>query len=564
MIKKIIISLLFYLVLATNLISQNLHLRIEGHSQPETAVLDSLNYQLVHPNFNSIKRELDSLQNKLYSIGYLENEYSEILKINDSTFSTFFSLKQKFSSILIYYDSTSLDIDLIKTIAKKVTTEYFEISISDIENTLNFINKKQTEQGFPFLQLKLSDVTITNPSTLAAQLTTTSVSDKRQINNIIIKGYEHFPESYLKYFLKIKPGQTFNLTEIKEKTSQLSNLRFASESKSPEVLFSKDSTSLYLYLEKTKSNAFDGFLGFGTNADTNQLQFDGYLNLNLTNNLNYGESLRLLYKSDENEQQTFEASASLPYLFKTPIGLDLLLRIFKKDSTFTTINQAAKLHYQINPKHKIYTGISFTESNNLLSTNISALITDYKTNYYTLAYEFTTYQPNSMLFPVNTRFYIESNFGNRVQNSNSEKQSLYNLETFKIININFKNALFFKINSSILSSDSFLENELMRFGGINSIRGFEENSIYATLFNVLNTEYRYQLNNTIYIHSITDFAYYENKISNIKEKLYGFGFGFGILTKAGLLKLNYANGKNENTGFKISNSKLHISLSAQF
>ena len=38
----------------------------------------------------------------------------------------------------------------------------------------------------------------------------------------------------------------------------------------------------------------------------------------------------------------------------------------------------------------------------------------------------------------------------------------------------------------------------------------------------------------------------ENKIINQKEKLYGLGFGFGILTKAGLLKFNYANGKSEN------------------
>ncbi|GAA4293401.1 hypothetical protein [Aestuariibaculum suncheonense] len=68
----------------------------------------------------------------------------------------------------------------------------------------------------------------------------------------------------------------------------------------------------------------------------------------------------------------------------------------------------------------------------------------------------------------------------------------------------------------------------MRFGFINSIRGFEENSIYASLFNVINTEYRYQFSNAIYIHSITDFTHYQNQITNTKEKLYGFGFG--ILT----------------------------------
>ncbi|WMI66090.1 POTRA domain-containing protein [Aestuariibaculum sp. YM273] len=564
MIKKIIILFVFQSVLATNLISQNLYLTVKGGNETENKVLEALNYNTSHLNYLSIKKKIDSLQNSLQKIGFIENEHSEILKLNDSTFSTIFNLKNQYQSIHIYYSNTDINPKVLTSISRDITPEYFTIAFKDIETTLNFINKKQTEEGYPFSKLKLTEVTIENVTTLKGTLITSSETKKRQISNILIKGYEKFPESFLKHFLKIKPGQLFNLNEVKEKTSQLNNLRFATETKSPEVLFSKDSTTLYLYLEKTKSNAFDGFLGFGTNEDTNQLQFDGYLNLNLTNNLNYGETLRLLYKSDENEQKTFEANASLPYLFKTPIGLDLLLRIFKKDSSFTTVNQSAKLHYQINPKHKIYTGVTLTESNNLLSTNIPSTLIDYTTNYYTLAYEFKTYQPNNLLFPLNTKFYIESNFGSRKQDNNNQKQSLFNLEAFKILNINLKNSVYFKLTGGILNSDDYLENELMRFGGINSIRGFEENSIYASLFNVLNTEYRYQLSNSIYIHSITDIAYYKNQITDIEEKLYGFGFGFGIFTKAGLLKLNYANGKNENTAFKISNSKIHISLTASF
>ena len=81
---------------------------------------------------------------------------------------------------------------------------------------------------------------------------------------------------------------------------------------------------------------------------------------------------------------------------------------------------------------------------------------------------------------------------------------------------------------------------------------------------MLNTEYRYQLNNSIYIHSIFDAAYFENDITLTKEKLFAFGLGFGINTKAGLLKFNYANGKSENQKFKFSDSKIHLSLSAIF
>ncbi|MFG6685605.1 POTRA domain-containing protein [Mariniflexile sp. HNIBRBA6329] len=560
--KTSILYLIIYIVFSSGLFCQNLYLKIDGEDAIETTTIDSLNYLKKHENYLSIKNEVDSLQKSLYRIGYIENELEFIDRTNDSCFAAKIHLKRKYNVIHIYYDKSIINPKLINAISNKVFDNYFSVPFSKLENALSFINSKISEEGYPFSKLYLSDIEI-EKSNLKGNLIVASKNQKRVISDIIIKGYEKFPRSYLKHYLKIKPNQTFNLSVIKNKTQQLNNLRFASEIKPPEVLFSKDSTTLYLYLQKTKSNAFDGFLGFGTNEDTNKLQFDGYLNLNLSNNLNYGESFKLLYKSDENDQKTFETNLSLPYFFKSPVGLDLALRIFKKDSSFTTVNQTAKIHYQINPKHKVYTGILSTQSNNLLNQTSTSIL-DYKTTYYTFAYQFVKNQNYNLLFPVNSQLYLESNFGERNQSNQEEKQSLLSLDAFKIFNLNTKNSIYLRINSAILNSETYFENELLRFGGINSVRGFEENSIYASLLSLLNTEYRYQLNNSIYIHTITDLAYFENKLSGNKEKLYGFGFGFGVLTKTGLLRFNYANGKSENIPFKLSNSKIHLSLTANF
>jgi hypothetical protein len=544
--------------------SQNLYLKIDGYTDSETTVIDSLNYVKNHQDYTSIKLEVDAIQNTLYKLGYIENELKDFNKKNDSTFYSLIHLKEKFSTIYIYYNKQDIDNSILNMISKNVFDNYFELDFTEVENALAFINSKISAKGLPFSKLYLSNIKIKDSSNLESELIIESSKQKRTINNIIIKGYEKFPKSYLKHYLKIKPKQVFDLKRIRNKTEQLNNLNFANEVKSPEVLFSKDSTSLYLYLEKAKSNAFDGFLGFGTNEKTNRLEFDGYLNLNLTNNLNYGESFRLLYKSDENDQKTFETNISLPYLFKSPIGIDLLLRIFKRDSSFTTINQSVKLHYQINSKHKVYAGIISTESNNLLKENFSLTINDYNTQYYTFAYQFLKPQSSNLLFPVNSKLYFITNFGNRKTTNKSEKQSQFTINAFKIFNLNPNNSFYLRINGSNLISPTYFENELIRFGGINSIRGFEENSLFSSLYGLINTEYRFQLNKSIYVHSIIDAAYFENKIINTKEKLFGYGFGFGILTKAGLFKFNYANGKTENNRFKLSNSKIHLSLTTSF
>ena len=327
----------------------------------------------------------------------------------------------------------------------------------------------------------------------------------------------------------------------------------------------KNYFSIYIYVKKTKSNTFDGFLGFGTNEETSKLEFSGYLNLELHNNLNFGETFKLLYKSDENEQKTFHVNISLPYLFNSPLGTELELHLIKKDSSYSTVNQNAKLFYQFNARNKIYTGIKSIQSNSLLdSIYNNPLIQDYKTTFYNVRYQYIKRQKRSLLFNKSSFLNFELETGSREFEKQKTKQYQYYIDAFHIFNLNRKNSVFLRANSFGLFSDSYLENELILFGGINSIRGFKENSLSASLYGLINTEYRFLLNNSFYVHSIIDIAYFENKIIDQKEKLYSFGMGFGLTTKAGLLKFNFANGKTENQAFKFSNSQIHISLTAYF
>ncbi|MDU8885903.1 POTRA domain-containing protein [Yeosuana sp. MJ-SS3] len=541
-----------------------MQLLIEGKSDVETKLIDSLNYSNYHLDYSSIETEIDSLRKRLFNIGFIENKLENVTKFNDSTFFALIYLKKKIDTIYIYYNDTVLNKDLINSISYQIHKDHFILPIDKTEESLNYLNSKIAEDGFPFAKLKLIDIKAKDSSSLQAKLIIESERTKRNIDQIIIKGYEKFPKSYLKHFVKIKPSQVFDLNTIKKKTSLLNDLKFANEIKPPEVLFTEDSTSLYLYIEKRKSNSFDGFLGFGTNEDNGKLKFDGYLNLSLINNLNYGETFNLTYKSDASEQKSFNANLKTPYLFGSPLGAELELRIFKKDSSFTTVNQKARTFYQVNPKNTIYLGFTSTQSNDLLSQNTAGLITDYDSKYYSIGYQHTSSLSDNILFPYTSSFYFETGFGQRKIEGVSEKQNLTSLDGFKIFKLNHTNSIYFRINSGALFSDNYVENELLRFGGINSIRGFEENSLVASLYGLINSEYRIQFARNLYIHSILDFAYFENEIALQKEKLYSFGLGFGIINKAGLLKFNYANGKIENQKFKFSNSKIHISLIADF
>jgi hemolysin activation/secretion protein len=111
-----------------------------------------------------------------------------------------------------------------------------------------------------------------------------------------------------------------------------------------------------------------------------------------------------------------------------------------------------------------------------------------------------------------------------------------------------------------LQSDQYIVNELYRFGGINSIRGFNENSLQGNFFSSLLTEYRYLISPELFVHSILDYGYYSDSTNSKSDHLFGFGFGFGLLTKNGLLNLIYANGSSGNQKIQLSNSVVHLSL----
>ena len=542
---------------------QNLQLTINNESAIPEGLLDSLNINLNFKDYKTLKEGTESLQKTLTAIGYIDNELKNIRKENDSSFIASYYFGTRYQKIKIYYSNIDFSKKELLHISSEIENNYFILPFKTIEASLQNLSALKTEDGNAFARIHLEEITKNEDKTLSAQLILSN-GTIRSIDRIVIKGYEKFPKSFLKYYAGIKIGNTFNKEKIITQSEALNTLGFANNIKPPEALFKKDSTTVYFYLEKQKNNLFDGILGFSTDEETQRLVLNGYINLELNNNLNYGEQFTLNYKADGDDQQSFRVKVTLPYLLKSPFGLGLELNIFKRDSTFVTTEQKALASYQINPATNSYFGYKGYESSNLLNENLEGtLIEDYTSKYIVAGASYIKHQGNN-LFPIKTNLIIETEIGTREQTNSKESQLRFTGILHHIFNLNYKNSVFFQNNTSILTSDSYLTNELFRFGGVNSIRGFNENSIDASLYSVLNTEYRYQFNEGIYLHSIIDIAYFENKVLAIKEKLYSFGIGVGMQTKAGIIKFNLANGNAENQDFDFSNTKIHLSISSKF
>ena len=539
--------------------AQNFSLKLVGQTTQEQRILDDFDVLGALEDITAVKNQLDWLQNQLYTKGYMALKILS-LERNDFEFTAHISVGAYYEAIAIFGRKDWLDL-LTYDIQKNASGQFFiVVPISNLEQTLNELSNLFSAQSYTFATLQLQNIIPMDDNQLRADLVVDK-GIKRELQSIKILGYDKAPKSFIKHFLDIKTQTPFNLKDIQNQMALLDQLPFIQQKRPAEVLFTPDSTTVYMYLEKTQSNRFDGFLGFGSNETTGDLQFDGYLDLNLINNLNFGESLKLYYKSDEIDQKTLDITADLPYLFGSPISAQLNLNIFKKDSTFTTTQQALKLNYPFNDKQQLGLGMRLVSSNALKPAN-NVQVEDYNSQFYELNYHYIKRQAKDLLFPIQSKLEVSLAFGQR-QSEQSSQQRHIRLLGQHIFLLNSKNSIFLKLHLEQLQSERYLLNELLRFGGIRSIRGFQENSLFATQLAVLCSEYRYRLSSGLFVHSVIDAGYFQDS-QNDEFRLYGFGLGFGLQTNGGLLRLTYANGKTQDTPFDLSNSKVHLSFTSTF
>ena len=552
--------LLFVLVFSISF-SQNLTLEIYSNIGQENDIISGINYNKNFDTFEELKNEVDNTIKNLQKTGFLKASINQIQQIKNNEYLADISLKNKIKYIYVLgLDSIPLKgYENYKIIDGKKTVK---LSIENIQDFFKKLNQYTSKNGFPFNSAKFVNIKSFELNNLQAEIQI-NYEKPREIDKIVIKGYEKFPKSYLKYLTKYKIGKKFDMEQVQQSSKLLNQLVFIKQTKNPEILFTADSTSIYLYIEKLKKNSFDGFIGFSNDESENNIQLQGYLDFELVNNFNFGEKIEFLYKSEKNTDRILETNIDLPYIFKSPIGINLGLKLTKKDSSFVSNEQFANFFYKNSNNHKFSLGLRSINSDEQLEIPNNNF-QDFKTVFKDFQYEFIEFNLESLLFPVKQSYLFKISQGNRNSDDQENKQVYAKMDFVKIFDFGIKNSLYINFKSEILESDTYLSNELSRFGGAKSIRGFDENSLFSNKYFLLITEYRYELSNTIYINSIFDIGNYENKLINVYSNIYGVGIGVGLLTKGGLFSINYAVGSDWEDKIDTKNARIHINFRSFF
>ena len=435
--------------------------------------------------------------------------------------------------------------------------------------------------GYPFAKVKLDTISINNQFISATWYA--ELNKQIFIDSINIISDEPLPKFYLTSYSGIKKGNPYNENAIAQIETRIKEIPFVVSAQPHKVVFTDQKTFLNLYLKKQKASSFNGVAGFLPDENTGEILITGDAKLALQNALGSGEIIKLNWRKLQTNTQDLNAFVNVPYLFNTPVGTELDLKLYRRDTTFAEQNIKLGLQYAINQGNFFKVFIE-NYASNLISTSI---FQDFTTLPPLIDVRKRSYGIGISAFKLNYKFNPRSGFTYNLNASAGTRQVIENINLNPIIydsldlktnqfNLFFDGEYFFPLfkrstlkignQSKWLINNQIFANELLRIGGLNTLRGFDEESITVSAYSIFTTEYRILLEENSFFYFFSDVAFWERNLRTSYDKDLPFGFGTGISfqTKAGIFTVNYALGKQRNNPLDLRVAKIHFGFLSLF
>tara|TARA_X000000950_G_scaffold254785_1_gene318867 strand:+ start:39 stop:1685 length:1647 start_codon:yes stop_codon:yes gene_type:complete len=511
-------------------------------------------------NFETYKDLVLEIEDSLISLkktGNINAIVKSFLMIDSLNFNVEIEKNQKIKYLQIINEA-KFD-ELVKSILSSYKSEAGLIKIDETDIIAREISKKLSKKGFPFAKVSFKNHELSQSSIIRSNLNI-DYGSRRYLDKIIVKGYEDFPANFTNNIFKINKNRFFDIDKATKQSKLIDNTNFARNIREPEILFTNDSTSLYLYLEKIRRNSFDGFISFDSDENSGKINIQGYAKISIINTFNSGEKINFDFKSQKNQDRSLNSNFIFPYFLGSPFNLKYSLNLIQKDSSFTSNENSIDI--ELNLKNvKVGLGFQKNKSNSIAQTQF---VEDFNSKLFNISSEYFIADSNDKLISEKFKLLVKIGSGKKIQLNNETRLTRYKLELGKKFDFSERFKLQSLITKEKINSENLVNNELIRFGGSESIRGFDNNSIFADGYTLLATNLNFYLNETLYVYSIFDIANYTNSILDLDQDIYSGGIGFSTVTENGVISINYSKGNNWGNSFNLKNAKINVIFTTFF
>ncbi|MFH0867024.1 MAG: BamA/TamA family outer membrane protein [Bacteroidota bacterium] len=577
---EIKILLLIILIAVPYYVSaQKIYFEINA-AEDDRKILENYNVQKSYSDTLQLHNELNELLSALWGRGYVTASVDSVLMKGD-TVKADISVGKKYKWLELGAGNVPFDM-LLQAGYKHKNFLSKPFSYDKVAQLNDDILDICEDNGYPFASVRLDSLFFSD-SSISASLNLKK-NNRIVIDSVVMRGKAKVVKKYLYKYLDIQPGDLYNESKVVLVPKKIKELLFVKEIKPFNIVFTDTKAKIVIYADKKKTSNFDGVLGVLPNSQaTGKLLITGEVNLELVNAFYRGESVDLNWRKLQLNTQDLKISLIYPYLLNTPFGVDAKFTLYKNDTLYINILKNLGVRYMFSGTDYLKAFFE-NQTSSLLSPssyeNATVLpkYADVNINMYGLEYKMQMldyiYSPRK---GVDVK--ISGSAGNkRIKKIPELSEELYesidlNSAQFKVsgyisgyIPLYSRSTIKISNEGAAIEGSNLFANELYRIGGLKSMRGFDEESITASFYNIVTAEYRFLFEQNSYLFAFWNGAYYESRTVEgfVHDTPYGFGAGICFETKAGIFSLSYALGKQFDNSIYFRSAKIHFGIVSYF
>lgn len=440
-----------------------------------------------------------------------------------------------------------------------------------------YLEKKLQEyanNGYPFASISLDSVSV-NEGRLSAKVVVQSgpeiAYDSAYFFNEIKTNH-----SYIYQLLDIVPEDDFSERSYRQVSRKIQRSPYLSLQRPTDLSFKNKKAKIFLDIKEEDASSFQGVLGLQQNA-TGKSAAVGSIELDLQNLFRSGKQFTFSWESFAEQSQRLNVFYKHPFFLDSKIAPSFRFDLLKQDTTFLTRRLGVGIHTYIAPRVEL--SMMYEQNKGtLLSSNLNVLEQSGLAGYTRATYSVQFAQGDVFTLgklregivwrtlmmagrkDVDRNLNVPDSYYDSLEPRTNfyqfEFEIAYQLKTLK------RQAFFHHMSTGITQNDQLLRNELYRIGGLASLRGFNEISIFARHYFLSRAEFRSFFEEESYAYLFYDQMIYQQ--GSLNDNPYGIGLGFALATSAGQFSFAIGVGNSKNQSISFSTMKVHFGYISRF
>lgn len=450
--------------------------------------------------------------------------------------------------------------------------------------------------GFPFASV--SAVVVWQQNTKIGIQSVFETGNKYVFDTMMFEDEVLHPR-FVRFVSGIKVGEVYKQSQTDLLFNKLNSVDGLFLPAGPVLVSHDDKISLKLPLVRKNKDYISGIIGLATS--TGKPVFTGDVRGKFYNLFGFGVSLFADWRSYRPRSQQLELKTSIPFVFGLPFITGMGVQFDKFDTLFSVFSRSLQVKFPVSREFSFTAGTAISDRIRIFADvntvrNFRSLPENpaARTRNYYMGVDFGNIV-DGMVLRKGYRFSMQASAGTRkfirdprfteitwvssggnliniydsLESAGKMKVLQYKIEYNWEWLLPVGKVFSLKLGGQgleMLAPELFF-NELQRFGGIKSIRGFNEQSIFAGKFHMFLTEWRIVTGKSGYFGPFYNAGYaVNNSVTGMNQSLWlqGAGISAALKTGAGVLQIVWAAGKTNSQPFDLNSSKFHFGLSNTF